>query len=143
MTTQSRQYGDGDATYQAAGGLEGLTRLSNRFYDLMERLPEAQRLREMHPQDLTESRQKLAYFLSGWTGGPKLFSANYYPINVPQAHAHLPVDEETTQAWLTCMDVALWQLEYPEDFRKYLIEQLSVPASRVLAVCKHHQAINN
>ncbi|TNE82758.1 MAG: globin, partial [Gammaproteobacteria bacterium] len=74
-------YGDADSSYQAVGGLKGITRLVDRFYDLMDSLPEAKTLRAMHSLDLTDSRQKLVYFLSGWLGGPKLFTEHFGPIS--------------------------------------------------------------
>lgn len=50
--------------YQAAGGLEGLTKLVDEFYLNMDTLPEARTIRNMHAKDLTEARKKLTYFLS-------------------------------------------------------------------------------
>lgn len=41
------QYGVGDASYQAAGGEVGIRKLVDDFYDAMERLPEAQKIRKM------------------------------------------------------------------------------------------------
>ncbi|GAB1260464.1 group II truncated hemoglobin [Aurantivibrio plasticivorans] len=124
-------YGVDDATYQAAGGLEGITRIVDRFYDLMDSLPEAKTLRDMHGDDLTLSRQKLTYFLSGWMGGPKLFAEHFGPINIPIAHSHLHVDENSKNSWLHCMDLALQQLDYPNDFRDYLMQKLAVPAESI------------
>lgn len=40
---QTAVYGVGDASYQAAGGIEGLRRLVADFYRLMDELPEAGR----------------------------------------------------------------------------------------------------
>ncbi len=124
-------YGNGDATYQAAGGLEGITQLVNRFYDLMDSLPEAKPLRDMHPKNLTGSRQKLVYFLSGWMGGPKLFAEHYGSISLPVAHAHLPIDLAGRDSWLHCMDLALQQLDYPDTFRTYLLTKLAIPAESI------------
>lgn len=124
-------YGTGDATYQAAGGIDGISALVDRFYELMDTLPEAKALREMHPDDLTNARQKLTYFLSGWMGGPKLFREHFGPIIIPEAHKHFPVDMDSKNAWLRCMDQALIDLHYPEDFRTYLIEKLSIPAESI------------
>ncbi|WP_221800338.1 group II truncated hemoglobin [Oceanobacter mangrovi] len=138
-STELPVYGQGDATYQGAGGYEGLERLVNRFYDLMDSLPEVAPLRAMHSPDLSESRIRLTRFLSAWTGGPKLYSQHYGTINIPRAHAHLPVDRETTEQWLMCMDRALVELDYPADFRYYLMAQLRVPAERVLQVAQHYQ----
>lgn len=71
-------YGVGDASYRAAGGIEGLRRLVDEFYRQMDEWPEAAALRRLHPEDLAPSRDKLASFLSGWLGGPKLFSEKYH-----------------------------------------------------------------
>ena len=129
--TDLPQYGDGDTTYKSAGGHEGITRLVNRFYDLMDSLPEAKTLRDMHAEDLTESRQKLIYFLSGWMGGPKLFAENYGPISIPVAHSHLPVDMDSKNAWLLCMERALDDCGYDASFTRYMIDKLAVPAESI------------
>ena len=84
-------YGDGDATFRACGGEAGLRRLVERFYAEMDTLPEARRIRRLHPPDLEVSIDKLARFLCGWTGGPKRYSEKYGPIRIPVAHQHLPV----------------------------------------------------
>ncbi len=133
-------YGIGDATYQAAGQLEGITRLVNRFYDNMDTLPEAAGLRAMHAADLSESRKKLIYFLSGWMGGPKLFSEHYGSISIPKAHEHLPIDEEGKNAWLHCMRLGLEELGYPKSFRDYLMKQLSIPAESIRLMCEFRQS---
>src|SRR3569833_489377 len=62
----------GETVYERLGGEAGLRRLVDRFYDLMDSLPEAERIRALHPTDLTSSREKLYLFLSGWLGGPSL-----------------------------------------------------------------------
>ena len=80
MNVDSSHYGVGDGSYKAAGGLTGLTKLVDSFYGFMESLTEAKKIRAMHPHDLSESRKKLTYFLSGWLGGPKLYSENFQPF---------------------------------------------------------------
>jgi len=127
-------YGFGDATYQAVGKEPGLVKLVDHFYDAMERLPEAEKIRAMHRQDLTPSRQKLVAFLSGWMGGPQVYAERYGGINIPQAHAHILIDEADRDAWLGCMLVALKELDYPEDFIEYLMQQLFRPAERIRQV---------
>ncbi|HCH23647.1 MAG TPA: globin [Oceanospirillaceae bacterium] len=131
-------YGQDDASYQAAGGLQGLTRLVDDFYHVMSTLPAAARIRAMHPQDLTVSRDKLALFLSGWLNGPRLFSAKYGKgISMPRAHTHLPIVEEDKVAWMRCMELALQQQDYEDEFKAYLLAQLNVPASRIVTLCEH------
>ena len=127
-------YGEGDATFRACGGVDGIRLLVEDFYEQMDSLPEAKRIRALHPSDLTISIDKLACFLSGWTGGPKLFSEKYGPIKIPIAHQHLPVGEAERDAWLLCMQRALVNQPYPDDLKQYLLEQLFVPAERIRIV---------
>ncbi len=124
-------YGVGDASFVAAGGEEGIVRLVDAFYDAMERLPEAARIRAMHPADLAVSRDKLARFLCGWLNGPKRYQEKYGAISIPGVHAHLAVDTAARDAWLACMVEALDRQPYADDFKRYLFRQLSVPAERV------------
>ena len=128
--TEQRPYGEGDASYQAAGEYEGLTKLAERFYFYMDTLPEAKVIRDMHRDDLTESIEKLARFLSGWLGGPKLYREKYGSIAIPRAHSHLPIGTAERDAWLLCMEKALEEQPYADDFKRYMLEQLFVPAER-------------
>ena len=130
-------FGEGDTSFQAVGGVKGIAELVERFYQLMDSLPEAKALRAMHAEDLTVSKQKLAYFLSGWLGGPKLFTEHFGAISLPVAHSHLPVDELTKNSWLLCMEQALAQLQYPQDFRNYLMKKFQTPAESIRLMCAH------
>ena len=64
-------------SYERIGGETVIRRLVDRFYDLMDEDPDYFGVRKLHPQDLTHSRQKLFMFLSGFTGGPSLYSEKY------------------------------------------------------------------
>ena len=48
--TETRRYGDGDATCLACGGKAGIRRLVNAFYDLMASEAKFANLRDMHPK---------------------------------------------------------------------------------------------
>ncbi len=136
MNSKCKQYGDGDYSYRAAGELSGLTKLVDAFYDFMETLPETRVIRSMHQEDLTSSRKKLAYFLSGWLGGPKIYSENFGSISIPSAHKHLPIGAEESDAWMLCMQKAVEIQPYEESFKLYLIEQLRVPAKQIRIACR-------
>ncbi|PIS09922.1 MAG: globin [Bdellovibrio sp. CG10_big_fil_rev_8_21_14_0_10_47_8] len=129
-------FGHQDHSYQSAGGEEGLMKLSKDFYDFMDTLPEAKKIRDMHTEDLTVSVEKLAFFLCGWLGGPRKFQEKYGPIHIPQRHSHLDVGEAEKEAWLLCMKKALEKQDYSEAFKEYLITQLRVPATRIQQVCE-------
>jgi hemoglobin len=90
----------------------------------------------MHSEDLTESRKKLSYFLSGWLGGPKIYSEHYGSITIPSAHKHLPIGHEEMEAWILCMQKALDEQPYEDSFKVYLIEQLRVPTKRISVIVK-------
>ena len=47
--SETPPYGTGDASYQAAGGIDGLRRLVDDFYRLMDERPEAAALRALRP----------------------------------------------------------------------------------------------
>lgn len=130
-------YGVGDASYQAAGGIEGLRRLVDDFYRIMDESPAAADLRRMHPESLKASRDKLACFLSGWLGGPKLFAEKYGPIVIPAFHAQWPIDEAGSAAWLGCMEQAIALQDYAPEFADYLLAQLRVPAARIVQASRN------
>ena len=120
--------------YHAAGEIEGITKLVDEFYINMDTLPEAKVIRNMQPEDLTESRRKLTYFLSGWLGGPKLFQQHYGPISIPNAHKRFPIGYEERDAWLLCMQRALAVQPFSTELKDYLLAALSIPAELVRQV---------
>ena len=60
---------DEKTLYEQLGGAEGVRALVDRFYELIDQLPEAKGIRDLHPADLTGSADKLYKFLSGFLGG--------------------------------------------------------------------------
>ena len=132
----SRPYGSGDASFQAAGGVTGLRQLVDDFYDLMGSDERFATIYRMHPNDIETSRDKLARFLCGWLGGPKLYAEKYGPIGIPRAHAHLSIATPERDQWLACMAAAVERQPYAADFKQYLLEQLFVPAEAVRRRCQ-------
>ncbi|MGX5219700.1 group II truncated hemoglobin [Pseudomonas sp. S9] len=139
MTT-ANQYGNADASYQAAGGIEGIRRLVDDFYLLLDSEPQAGEVRAMHPASLDMARDKLACFLSGWLGGPRLYSEKYGSISIPAFHAKWPIDQAHSEAWLHCMKLAIERQGYPAPFAEYLLRQLRVPAERVVQASANRRA---
>ena len=128
-------YGFEDATYKAVGGYDGLVKLVDDFYDAMDTLPQAKRIRDMHPDDLEVTKDKLVYFLSGWMGGPRIYPEKYGKgISLPMVHQYIKITADDAKAWLTCMQHALDKSDYPQDLKDYLMEQLAFPANRIYQV---------
>lgn len=142
MNGEDCEYGVGDCSYNAAGGIAGLIQLVDSFYGFMDALPEAKIIRGMHRVDLAQSRLRLAYFLSGWLGGPNLYAEKIGSINIPLAHRHLAIGAEERDAWLLCMRKAVDEQPCKESFKNYLIEQLSIPAERIKIVCASNNSLD-
>ena len=76
---------DPDTPYGQLGGEDIIRTLVRRFYTLMDTLPEAWDVRQMHPEDLSGSEEKLFKYLSGWLGGPPLYEQEFghpYPNRI-------------------------------------------------------------
>jgi hemoglobin len=113
--------------YQRIGGEEKIRALVQRFYQLMDELPEAYGIRKQHAEDLQGATDKLFKFLTGWMGGPQLYVEQY---GHPMLRArHLPFTISTTERdqWLLCMDQAL--IEVVEDVE--LQKELSAAFAKV------------
>ena len=130
--SESRPYGQGDATFIAAGGELGIRRLVDRFYTIMSTDPAFATIWSWHPPDHETSRDKLTRFLCAWMGGPRRYNEKYGAISIPQAHRHLPVTTVERDQWLGCMAQALADQDYPADLVDYLLNQLTVPANRIV-----------
>ena len=136
--TTGHTYGKGDASFQAAGGEPGIRKLVNDFFDRMGSDARFAPIYAMHPDDIDVSRDKLARFLCGWLGGPKLYNEKYGAIGIPRVHAHLATGLAERDQWLTCMSESVELQPYSESFKTYLMEQLFVPAEAVRRRCANN-----
>ena len=93
--------------YEGLGGADALRRLVDRFYDLMDELPETYGLRQLHPADLTGSRQSLFDFLSGWFGGPPLYIEKKGHPRLRMRHMPFAIGPAERDQWMLCMRTAL------------------------------------
>ncbi|HVK87760.1 MAG TPA: group II truncated hemoglobin [Kofleriaceae bacterium] len=133
-------YGQGDASYEAAGGAEGLRRVVWRFYEYMETLPEAKTIRDMHEEDLTLVRDKLHVFLCAWLGGPNEYRTKFGPISIPGSHARFAIDAAERDAWLLCMARAVDEQPWADEFKTYFMSAISIPAERVRVASVYRRA---
>ena len=124
-------YGIGDTSFQAAGGETGLRLLVDQFYRDMDSNPEAQVIRRLHAQDLSRARDKLARFLCGWLGGPRRYQEKYGAISIPGVHQRFAIGSAEKDAWMNCMQRAVTAQPWEEDFKRYFMQQLAIPAERV------------
>jgi hemoglobin len=104
---------DSPTLYDLIGGEDGLRRLVDRFYDLMDGMPQAAHIRALHPASLQQSREKLFMFLSGWSGGPGLYVERFGHPRLRQRHMPFSIGTVERDEWLWCMYRALDESKIP------------------------------
>ncbi|MDQ7988694.1 MAG: group II truncated hemoglobin [Candidatus Dactylopiibacterium sp.] len=89
--------------FEVLGGEAAVRRLVERFYALMDTLPEAWPARRIHPDDLSAARQKLFEYFCGWLGGPPLYETRHGPPRMRARHMPFSIGAAERDAWLLCM----------------------------------------
>ena len=117
MTTRS-------SIYESIGGIDKIDELVDRFYDLMVLEPIFRDLRAMHPQDLSTSRKKLKFFLTGWMGGPDIDSPKYGHPMLRARHLPFKIGINERNQWLACMYKAMGECGIDGNAAKQLEESL-------------------
>lgn len=106
--------------YDMLGGEDGVRRLVERFYEIMDEAPEAADIRAMHKEDLAPVRDALFEFLSGWLGGPPLYAQRTGSVCLTASHKPFAIGEAERDQWVLCMRRALADIGIPEELRKML-----------------------
>jgi hemoglobin len=99
------------AVFDALGGEPGVRRLVDRFYDLMDLEPAYQGIRGLHPSTLDGSRDKLHWFLCGWSGGPPLYIERFGHPRLRARHLPYPIGIAERDQWLACMRQAMLETD--------------------------------
>ena len=108
-----------ETPYQILGE-DGIRRLSEAFYDVMDEAHEAAGIRAMHAEDLAPMKGKLADYLIEWMGGPPLYSGKTGSVCMTEPHETFHIGPEERDQWLLCMDRALERIKADEDLKKML-----------------------
>lgn len=107
--------------FEALGGEAALRRLVDAFYDDMDSQPVYAGIRALHPPSLDSSRDKLFWFLCGWTGGPAHYVSRFGHPRLRARHLPFPIAIDERDQWLSCMDGALQRCEVPPPLRRQLM----------------------
>ena len=99
--------GPATVLYDEIGGAGALRTLVDRFYDLMDLEPDFALLRGLHPSTLDGSRDKLYWFLSGWSGGPDLYVERHGHPRLRARHLPYAIATPERDQWLRCMAWAM------------------------------------
>jgi hemoglobin len=95
------------SAFDALGGEAALRGVVDRFYDLMDLEPAYAGIRALHPVALDGSRDKLFWFLCGWTGGPDLYVQRFGHPRLRARHLPYAIGIAERDQWLTCMEQAM------------------------------------
>lgn len=106
--------------YDRIGGEAAIRQLVERFYELMDTLPESQGIRAMHARDLRASKEKLFMFLSGWLGGPQLYMEKYGHPRLRQRHLPFAIGASERDQWMACMRQAMADVGIDAELRQAL-----------------------
>lgn len=106
--------------YDRMGGEAAVRELVDRFYDLMDRLDETRKLRDLHAKSLKMSREKLFLFLSGWLGGPDLYVQKYGHPRLRARHLPFSIGIEERDQWVYCMRHAMAEMGLEESLQEEL-----------------------
>ena len=128
----AREFGEGDRSFLAIGGEDGIRQLCQYFYRAMDSEIYAQDIRAMHAGDLTLAGEKLTAFLCGWLGGPRRYQERFGSLSIPRDHSRFTIGETDGQAWHACMKKALHQIEISSKLRAYLLAAFLVPIERII-----------
>lgn len=115
--------------YEMIGGAEGVRRLADAFYDIMDTDPAFRELRDMHGPDLAPMREALTGFFSAWFGGPRDWIENRGGFCIMSRHAKMNITKTTADQWMAAMRQAIAQTGTPAD----LAPQLDQAFSRLAA----------
>lgn len=118
--------------YEMLGGEPGVKQLVSRFYALMDSLPEAYAVRQMHPESLEGSATSLFEFLSGWFGGPSLYIAKKGHPRLRMRHAPYQVTAQMRDEWMLCMTQAVTEQVTEPDFRQWVLTTFAQMADHMI-----------
>lgn len=119
--TPAEDQEDAPLLYDIIGGEARLRELVDRFYDVMDLEPQFAALRAMHPPSLDGSRDKLFWFLSGWSGGPNHYIERFGHPRLRARHLPFSIASNERDQWLRCMALAMHELDMPEALQERLI----------------------
>ena len=106
-------------------GEDGLKKLAYTFYEVMDELPEAAHIRHMHQASLSDVKQKLFEYLSGWMGGPDLYQAKYQSICLTKPHKAFAIDATARDQWLQCWHIALERVGASDELKQMLKDPMA------------------
>lgn len=114
---------DAVSHFHLVGGQSAVDRIVEAFYRRMDTLPEARKIRALHPPDLRDTQTVLRKYLAEWLGGPALYSQERGHPRLRMRHQTFPIGAPERDAWMLCMRGALEEVVDSEPLRETLLQQ--------------------
>jgi hemoglobin len=116
------------------GGETAVHALVERFYDLVETLPEGAQILHLHFQGhgMAHVRAEQFDFLCGFFGGRRHYAERHGHMNLREIHAHVPIRPEDAENWLFCMKRALEDTGVAEPLRGQISATFARAASMLV-----------
>ena len=118
----------GTTLFDLLGGEVGIRALVDHFYDHMDLDPAFALIRTLHPDSLDGSRDKLHWFLCGWSGGPDLYIERYGHPRLRARHLPYSIGIAERDQWLACMHLAMQDSGLDPDLQRRLAESFHATA---------------
>lgn len=121
--------GSGETFYDVVGGEQTFRRIVSRFYQGVADDP---LLKEMYPDDLDASADRLRMFLEQYWGGPRTYSEQRGHPRLRMRHATFRIDAHARDVWLGHMRTAVDEAGLPPDREQELWTYLVMAAESLI-----------
>ena len=120
--------GKGETVYDRVGGSEWFYQLLEFFYEDVIRRDE---IRDLYPDDLTDSKKNTADFLIQYWGGPSSYSERRGHPRLRMRHAPYAIGEYQKESWLASMRFALDQMQPAKEINEAMTEYFLMAADHM------------
>ena len=105
------------------GGEPRVRAMVERFYDLIETVPQGRTIMEMHLKGhgLAHVRPEQFEFLSGFFGGRRYYHEKHGHMNLREIHDHVEIRTQDAEDWLELMEQAMAETGVPQAEAKQIM----------------------
>lgn len=116
------------------GGEPAVHDLVERFYDLIETLPQGAAIMAMHQKGhgLAHVRPAQFEFLCGFFGGRRYYHERHGHMNLTEIHAHVEIRTQDAEDWLAVMDRAMQDTSVAQPMRDQIMATFRRAALRLV-----------
>ncbi|MED5229380.1 MAG: globin [Actinomycetota bacterium] len=120
--------GNGDTVFDRVGGSAWFYQLLDFFYEDVIRRDE---IRNLYPDDLTDSKKNTADFLIQYWGGPSSYSERRGHPRLRMRHAPYVIGDDQKESWLASMRFALDQMQPAKEIEEAMVEYFLMAAEHM------------